>query len=93
EIDELNGEIVRLAAEVGLDAPINRLIAETVRDHEVAALAGASPGYSTPGALRLAGERRLHAHRQLAAAPHTTRLQPAPPIVIPGRTRRHMESY
>jgi 2-dehydropantoate 2-reductase len=95
EIDELNGAIVRLAAEVGLDAPINRLVAETVRDHEVAAVAGASPGYCTPGALRLAGERRLLTHRRREAT--SRRLEPASrtvPPALPARAApQHREVY
>ena len=34
EIDQLNGEVVRLAATLGLDAPINRRIVELVRRAE-----------------------------------------------------------
>ncbi len=39
EIDQLNGEVVRLADTLGLEAPINRRIVELVREAE----AGASP--------------------------------------------------
>ena len=42
EVDHLNGEIVRLAAEAGVAAPLNRRIVELVREAE-AARAG-SPG-------------------------------------------------
>jgi len=37
EIDDLNGEIVRLAEQLGIDAPRNRRIVELVRDAERAA--------------------------------------------------------
>jgi len=39
EIDQLNGELVRLAERLGLDAPVNRRIVELVHDAE----AGAAP--------------------------------------------------
>ena len=37
EIDQLNGEVVRLAETLGLDAPINRRIVELVREAEAGA--------------------------------------------------------
>ena len=37
EIDQLNGEVVRLAESLGLDAPINRRIVELVREAEAGA--------------------------------------------------------
>jgi 2-dehydropantoate 2-reductase len=48
EVDELNGEIVRLASEHGMDAPLNRRVVELV--HDVEAKASGCPAMS-PEAL------------------------------------------
>jgi 2-dehydropantoate 2-reductase len=52
EIDQLNGEVVRLAESLGVDAPINRRIVELVRNAE----AGAPP--MSPSELERAVLRR-----------------------------------
>ena len=49
EVDYLNGELVRLAERLGVDAPVNRAIVELVREAE----AGAKP--LAPAALRRDG--------------------------------------
>jgi len=44
EVDELNGEIVKLAERIGLDAPLNRRIVEVI--HGIEKNRSGSPGYS-----------------------------------------------
>ncbi len=55
EVDFLNGEIVRLAEQHGLDAPINRRIVELV--HEAEREASGSPQMSAETLLHLLGEK------------------------------------
>jgi 2-dehydropantoate 2-reductase len=46
EIDYLNGEIVRLAGETGLDAPVNKALVEAVKAVEVSMEEGSAKFYS-----------------------------------------------
>ena len=48
EIDDLNGEIVRLAADAGTEAPVNAAVVEIVHAHEASAIAGRAPAFLAP---------------------------------------------
>lgn len=52
EIDELNGEIVRMAAQRGMVAPCNRAVVEAVREHERSVAAGRTPEWLDPRVLQ-----------------------------------------
>jgi len=52
EIDDLNGEIVRLAATAGMPAPCNAAIVAAVREHEYAVGRGTTPQWRSPSRLR-----------------------------------------
>lgn len=52
EIDELNGAIVTLAAELGERAPANAAVLAAVRAHEASVARGEAPGYLSPRELR-----------------------------------------
>jgi 2-dehydropantoate 2-reductase len=58
EIDDLSGEIVRLAGSIGRDAPVNRAIVEAVHALE-----------SGPGPLRFWSPELLHQRLSRAADP------------------------
>ena len=52
EIGELNGAIVKLAAEAGTAAPANARVTEAVRAHEKAVELGQTPAWLRPAELR-----------------------------------------
>jgi 2-dehydropantoate 2-reductase len=51
EIDELNGEVVALAAGVGVATPANATIVDLIHAHEARAIAGDAPKFVTPAQL------------------------------------------
>ncbi len=51
EIGDLNGAVVTIAREAGLDAPYNRMITETVHAHEDAVLSGRAPSFVSASEL------------------------------------------
>lgn len=59
EIDDLNGEVVRLARAAGRAAPVNGLVVELVHRHERRATQGHAPDYLTPAELRSELRARL----------------------------------
>lgn len=65
EIDELNGEIVRIADARDLQAPCNRIVVDAVRAHEQRGARGESPRWVSAGELR----RRMHASLATAVVP------------------------
>lgn len=52
EIEDLNGAIVRLAAESGASAPANRVVTELVHEHERSSARGEPPAYVSALGLR-----------------------------------------